>query len=219
MPRRPAGRPQDDDRTAGKVKRRNRKPRRSGLLSGRFRGGPPAHDESVRALADAEARQKKVVACYEDYLSGALTYDEVGKKHGVSGKTAWEYVQARLKQLREAGMIDDAALLRARQETIIRKVLATHMRKRERKASADVIIAALRHESQLLGLNRQVDGPRGYTLEQVNQLVSALVRGFMAAFTDESNRRKVLAVFEQVGPQFLPAAPDVDVEPEKEPTR
>lgn len=154
--------------------------------------GPPAHAEAVRRARDEERIAARRAKAWRLFAVEELTFDQIGKRLNVSGKTAFYDVQAVRRARKDAGLLD-ADFLADRQQATIRTVIRTHLPKRDRVESARVILQALEREARLNGLDRQREA--GYTAEQVVALAKALAADLLAAFPATEERRRIADVF------------------------
>ncbi len=112
--------------------------------------GPPAHAVAVKRAQQLVARLHRQRDAWDLFVQGA-TMLQIGQKLNVSGVTAWRDCLAYRDRLQGEGLAD-AAMSLARQLEELRKLRLSHHTTRTEKASADVILEALKHEAKLLGL-------------------------------------------------------------------
>lgn len=164
---------------------RNSRPR-NGLLTHQD-GGPAAHKLAVRKAQAAEALASRRAKAWKLYITEGVTFVELGKRLGVSNKTAWEDVMFVYRAI-QASPASSTAALRGRQQAILDKVISTHLPRRSSNASATTILNALNREARLHGLDKTL--PAGYSLEQVLTLVRRLTTAFHRIIADTELRRQ-----------------------------
>jgi len=162
---------------------KSRKPKR-GLTSGVL-SGPPAHNEAVHKARDAERQAVRRKAAWRLFVDRGLTFEEIGKALGVSGKTAHGDVMAYKEGLAD---LTDAELVRARQAAGLDGIVAAHWKRRGRKANAEVILDAFQHEARLFGVNLQRKD--SYTADQVLGVLRSITALFMEIVQDPDARRQ-----------------------------
>lgn len=183
------------------VRERNRRTR----LQTAHAGGPAANKAAKRQAADAlriAARRRKA---WDLFLERGKTFVQIGEALGVSGKTAYEDVVAYRDEAVRNEMFGDPDSLRRRQLAGVDALIASHWKRRGKKANAEVILDAFAHEARLMGLNLQRKDT--FTAEQV----FALVRGITALFTEivqdpDQRRQFSLGLRRKVGTALPPGS-------------
>lgn len=164
---------------AARGKRKAGKPK-SGLTVGSVTG-PPAHRMSVRRAAEIQRITERRVQAWELHAIYKLTFDQIGARLGVSGKTAHGDVQFMARALVEQSFVDVEQRRLAQQALLDRMVQANIGKATNPKApdhrAAATVLAALEREARLNGLDiRRIDG---YTPDQLMRVVGGLVTAFL----------------------------------------
>lgn len=155
-------------------------------LMNRYTGGPAGHREAVKALNDEERILKRRADAYRLFKDESLTFTEIGKKLGVSNKTAWEDVNA-YRQVIQHEFAVDGDMIRHRILANLRHIYRTHSKKTASAASAKVMLDSLAQERKLLGVDLS-DTTSTYTGEQVMGVIQAICRLFMELVADQDLR-------------------------------
>lgn len=167
-------------------------------------GGPAAHKESVRRARERERILRRQAEAWRLHTELKLTFEQIGQRTGVSGKTAWEDVTNHAEGLRERGYLDSRLIL-VEQQAQIDGVKAKHYPRRGNPRNAEVLRWTLDHEAKLHGLYKPREA--GYSVVQVLALLRGLLQDIIAVVTDEDARRQIAAIVRRR------AALDIEAEP------
>jgi hypothetical protein len=133
-------------------RKRNVKPRKEGLTR-QHKGGPAAHKEAVARALRVEGIARRQAQAWRLFTE-RLTMDQIGAKLDISNAQAHRDCCAFRDKLDQYG-VEDAVLLRTRQQANIDGLILAHWPKRREKASADIIRDAMAREARLNGLDRE----------------------------------------------------------------
>jgi len=96
--------------------------------------GKASSREAVRKAEEEVARAKRRRAAWELWIGERLTFEQVGARLGVSGKTAWYDCVAHRDELVRAELLNPETL-RVRQLGAIDAVVGAHWKNRRKKLS------------------------------------------------------------------------------------
>lgn len=181
-----------------------------------MRGGPAGHRIATRRQAQIEQIRKRQDQAFRFYADQRLTLTEIGRRLGVSTKTAWYDVTAAADRIdRDEPYLADRKILIAKVQRNLDTVAKAHLPKVRTKASADVILAVLRDERKLHGLDPKDDAvPADRVLGFVRDLVGLV----LASVPDEATRKVILAAGRQRLARLV-ANPTIDLPPQPEPEK
>ena len=120
-------------------------------LTRRTAGGRAANAESSQRAAQLERITERRRKVWELYIA-RHTFEEIAAQVGISNAQAWRDCMAVRDQIMERGLLDSVHRLE-RQVAGLDSLHATHFPKREKKASADILLRVYDAERKLFGLN------------------------------------------------------------------
>lgn len=192
--------------------------------TGRKRGGPAAntkpangltrrgrsHSEATRTARKAAEIATRSRKAWDLFTRDELTFEQIGKRLGVSNYTAHQDVMRVKNHLLDGGALDPD-LLRTKQQARLTRIARLHNKKAGTKTGADVLIRVSEREARLNGLDRQRE--TGYTLDQMLGLLRGIRALFLDLVTDDGVRQAFArGLTGKVGPALMKA---IDVTPER----